>query len=248
MVSFSDSITDVCNFKAGPDQERTQKSRREADHDKLLVIRLKGGDQSAFTEIIERHRKRLLAVAFSRVWNHGDAEEIVQDTFIRAHRGLDTFRGECSLATWLHHIAQNLARNRYWYFHRRFRHATVSLDFRVGEDESCTLLDSVACDSAGPIRETVTREFTDLVSVCMQQLDERHRTVLILTHTLGYAEIGQQLGINVGTVKSRIARARDRLHALLTAACPEFANDARPAAWLESTRAQGGISSTLKPR
>ena len=248
MVSFSNSGSGVCSYKSEADLARISKSRREAEHDVGLVIRLTGGDESAFTEIIERHRKRLFAVAFSRVWNHGDAEEIVQDTFIRAHRSLAMFRGDCSLATWLHHIAQNLARNRYWYFHRRFRHATVSLDHKVGEDESSTLLDSVACDSAGPLRETVTREFTDLVAVCMQQLDAQQRAILCLTHTHSYAEIAQEIGINIGTVKSRIARARNRLHALLTAACPEFANGARPAAWLESTRAQNGLSYTLKPR
>ncbi|MBC8011892.1 MAG: sigma-70 family RNA polymerase sigma factor [Burkholderiales bacterium] len=249
MISLSDSITGACGSKAETKTERTKKSRVEADHDECLVARFKGGDETAFTEIVARYRTRLFSVALSRVWNRGDAEEIVQDAFIRSHRGLATYRGECSLATWLHHITLNLARNRYWYFHRRFRHATVSLDCPVGEDDSSTILDTVACDSAGPRREAVTHEFMDLIAVCMQRLDEPQRKILTLTHTLGYSEIAERLGINLGTVKSRIARARDRLHALLTEACPEFANGTRPAAWLESARApQAGATSTLNQR
>lgn len=240
MVFFSDSPPGAPDLVAATEQERIKKSRGEANQDAGLVVRFNGGDEAAFTEIVARHQTRLISVAFSRVWNRGDAEEIVQDTFIRAHRGLATFRGECSLATWLHHVTLNLARNRYWYFHRRFRHATISLDCPVGEDKSASILDFVACDSAGPLRETVTREFTDLIALCMQRLDAPQRTILALTHTLGYTEIAQKLGINEGTVKSRIARARSRLHALLAAACPEFAGDARPAAWLESTRTAAG--------
>lgn len=248
MVIRLDSITGACGVLDATEQERVKKSRGEADYDESLVLRFNSGDETAFTEIVGRHRTRLFSVAFSRVWNRGDAEEIVQDAFIRAHRGLATFRRECSLSTWLHHVTLNLARNRYWYFRRRFRHATVSLDWPVGEDEASTIMDTVACSSAGPRRETVTREFTDLIAECMQRLDEPQRTILTLTHTLGYGEIAEWLGINVGTVKSRIARARDRLHTLLTEACPEFADGTRPAAWLESTRVQSGATGTLNPR
>lgn len=248
MVSFSAQTDAAYDSTAATEPERTKKSRNEAAHDARLIARFNNGDETAFTEIVGRHQARLLSVAFSKVWNRGDAEEIVQDTFIRAHRGLATFRGECSLSTWLHHIALNLARNRYWYFHRRFRHATVSLDGSLGENNASTLLDCVACDSAGPLRETVTREFIDLIAVCMQRLNEQQRTILALTHTLGYAEIARQLGINIGTVKSRIARARDQLHTLLTAACPEFAHGTQHIAWLESTRTQSGATNSLNPR
>lgn len=212
----------------------------EANDDDGLVVRSKDGDETAFAEIVRRYRRRLFAVAFSRIRNRDDAEEIVQDTFVCAHRGLATFRGECSLATWLHHVTLNLARNRYRYFQRRFRHATVSLDCPLSDGDTATLLDGVACGCAGPRRDVVTREFMVLIGECMQQLDEPQRRVLTLTHTLTYAQIARELGINVGTVKSRIARARDQLHAVLCAACPEFANDARPGAWLESIRSPPG--------
>src|SRR4051812_30540799 len=97
---------------------RTAASRAAARHDAILVSRFNTGDEIAFTEIMTRYRARLLNVALRRLGNHADSEEIVQDTFIRAHRALATFRGESSLSVWLHRIALNLSHNRYWYFFR----------------------------------------------------------------------------------------------------------------------------------
>ena len=90
-----------------------QKTMRDDE----LVRRFNAGDESAFVEIMGRYRVKILYVAIDLLHNHADAEEIVQDTFIRAYRGLARFRGDASLlATWLHRIAANLARNRYWYY------------------------------------------------------------------------------------------------------------------------------------
>lgn len=136
----------------------------------------------------------------------------MEDTLIRVHRGLAAFHRECSLFTWRHHLTLNLARNRYRYFHRRLRHATVSLDCPVRENDSATILDSIACHAAGPRREVATREFTDLIAVCMPRLDEPHRMILTLTHTLGYGEIARRLGIKIPSAdsppKSCAARTR----------------------------------------
>jgi len=70
-------------------------------------------DEDAFGEIVTRHRQKMFSIALSHLGNHADAEEIAQDTFIRAYRGLASFRGDSSLATWLYRIAFNLSRNRY---------------------------------------------------------------------------------------------------------------------------------------
>src|ERR1700677_3557304 len=85
-------------------------SGQEADYDAKLVNRFNSGDEDAFVEIMARYRSKVSAIAFSHLRNHADAEEITQDTFIRAHRGLARFRGDSSLATWLHRIAFNLDR------------------------------------------------------------------------------------------------------------------------------------------
>ena len=215
------------------DDDTTSKSRQDTLHDARLVERFKAGEHQVFDEIVERHRSRLFSAAYVIIRNSDDAEEIAQDAFVCAHRNLATFRGDCALATWLYRITQNLARNRYWYFHRRQRHSTLSLNHALNEDQTGTLLDLVPCDSGGPLQEIVTREFTDLIAECMRRMGERQKTILTLTHTLSYPEIAARMGIHVGTVKSRIARARASLRALLIEACPEFGRGARPEAWFE---------------
>lgn len=228
---------------ASPLSDRTLAARQEALHDAGLVLRFNTGDATAFDEIVARFRERMFAVAFSLLRNRTDAEEIAQDTFIRAHRGLGSFRGDSSLATWLHRIALNLSRNRYWYHHRRRRHATLSLDCAFSEDNSASFTDLVATGETGPARAAVATEFVDLVDRCMARLGEAQREILTARNHRhhSYAEIARRLGIKVGTVKSRIARARENLRALLVTTCPEFAPDAQPAAWFEPVRPAGGV-------
>src|SRR5665213_2813943 len=120
---------------------RTAASCQDALRDAELVRRFNAGDDSAFAEIVNHYRERLFSLAFAMLKNRGDAEEIAQDAFIRAHRALPQFRGDASLATWLHRITLNLARNRYWFFFRRRRHATLSLDCPIGEDGDAVLAD-----------------------------------------------------------------------------------------------------------
>jgi RNA polymerase sigma-70 factor (ECF subfamily) len=212
--------------------------------DTSLVRRFCNGDENAFVEIMRRYQGKIFVVAQSLLHNHGDAEEITQDTFIRAHRNLPRFRGDSSLATWLHRIAVNLARNRYWYFFRRCRQGTVSLDCPVGENGDGALVDLFSSDSPDPAHENSRMEFSSLISSCMEKLDAHHREILTLRNVqdLSYEEIAQQLKINTGTVKSRIARARERLRARLAAACPEFAPDAAPSEWFEPARGMGQLT------
>jgi RNA polymerase sigma-70 factor (ECF subfamily) len=213
-------------------------------NDSELVHRFVGGDESAFVEIVRRYRAKIFAVAENLLHNACDAEEIAQDTFVRAYRNLALFRGDSSLATWLHRIAVNLARNRYWYFFRRRRHATLSLDCAIGENGDGTLADLFHADTPDPARECSRDEFAALVAACMERLDPNHRRILVLRNVQerSYDEIARELGINTGTVKSRIARAREHLRKLIAAACPEFSPDASPAEWFEPARSAGKLN------
>lgn len=103
-------------------------SKCGASTDAGLVRRFNGGDETTCIEIIHRQERKIFATVLGLPRDRADAEEITQDTFLRAHRGLGCFRGDCSLATWLRSIAVNLPRNRYWYYFRRRRHATLWLD------------------------------------------------------------------------------------------------------------------------
>jgi len=205
--------------------------------DRALVARFNNGDEGAFVEIMERYRPRIFSVTCGILRNHSDAEEITQDTFIRAHRALGRFRGDSSLATWLHRIAANLSRNRYWYHFRRRRHDALSLDCAVSAESEGTFSDLVADAGQSPAQEAATGEFTELISACMAQLEAGHREILTLRNVLDhpYADIARLLGINVGTVKSRIARAREKLCDLLAVACPEFDPNSPRSDWFIPT-------------
>src|ERR1700733_12353283 len=214
---FNMTNTSTSALEAAPFRHPTRNTRVPSEAaqagaivDAELVQKFLAGEEAAFIQIMTRYQAKIFAVANSLLHNHADAEEITQDTFIRAHRNLPRFRGDSSLATWLHRIAVNLARNRYWYFFRRRRHATLSLDCPIGEDGDAVLADLMPAESADPAQESSREEFTALVATCMEKLDVPHREILVLRNqqNLSYDEIAQKLGIDPGTVKSRIARAR----------------------------------------
>ena len=187
------------------------------DADELLIERIKAGDMAAYNVMVIRHYDRIFSRVLQLLNNKQDAEEVTQDAFIRAHRGLENFRGEASFSTWLYQIATNLAHNRYWYWFRRKRDQSISLDQPQCDDGSLTLENVMPCADENPAEAVVTQEFVDRVSACMQYLNEKHKEVLILRNVknLTYDEIAQLLEISVGTVKSRIARARESLRGLL---------------------------------
>ncbi len=205
-----------------------EKARRNAEEhmsakaqdvalDRILVDRFRNGDSAAFEEMVSRHWDRIYGMVHQLLRNQQDAEEVTQDAFIRAHRGLANFRGDSSFSTWLYQIATNLARNRYWYWWRRKRDRTVSFDQPVGEDNDTPLSEIFVGESESPGDVTVTQELVDRIAVGMEKLSVKHREILILRNVknLSYEEIAGILGISVGTVKSRIARARDSLREII---------------------------------
>jgi RNA polymerase sigma-70 factor, ECF subfamily len=234
------------NGSAPPSERaaRTNEYRDAAAHDAILVRRFtQEGDESAFVEITTRYREKMYAVAFALLKNRADAEEIAQDTFIRAHRGLANFRGDSALSTWLHRIALNLSRNRYWYFFRRQRHTTRSFDCAVSDENPSTYASLVASPAPTPVQEAAVSEFSALIAECMERLGPGHRDMLTRRNVLNctYDEIAQSFGISIGTVKSRIARARCNLRQLLAKACPEFAPDSAPSQWFDPARPAGRL-------
>lgn len=184
-----------------------------AYQDDLLIQRIKNGDNAAYDDMVSRYWDRIFARVHHLLKNQQDAEEVTQDAFIRAHRGLENFRGDASFSTWLYQIATNLAHNRYWYWFRRKRDFSVSLDQPLAIDGDLTLENVMPSEGETPSQAAVTQEFVDRVAECMNHLGEKHREVLTLRNVqnMSYDAIARELDISVGTVKSRIARARDSL-------------------------------------
>ncbi len=223
---------------------RNTASAAEAKYDAELVRRFNSGDESAFLEIMNRYREKIFAITRALLRSHADAEEITQDTFIRAYRGLAHFRGDSSLATWLHCVAVNLSRNRYWYLFRRRRHATLSLDCPLENDSAATFSDLIATEEPDPARVAAVAEFTGLIQRWMQQLSASQSEILTSRNLLhhSYDTIAKTLGVRVGTVKSRIARARKNMRTRLAEMCPEFAPDAELEEWFETPRCAGAVA------
>jgi RNA polymerase sigma-70 factor (ECF subfamily) len=197
--------------------ERMSSKAQEVAFDQDLVTRFKGGDGSAFDEMVGRYWDRIYSMVNQLLRNPQDAEEVTQDAFIRAHRGLANFRGDSAFSTWLYQIATNLARNRYWYWWRRKRDKSLSFDAPIGEGSDLTLADVIPAEVETPGDITVTQEFVSNIGRGMEKLGRKHREILVLRNVknLSYEEIAAILGISIGTVKSRIARARESLRSKL---------------------------------
>ena len=192
------------------------KIERQVDSDELLR-RLKCGEEAVFDDFVRDNWDRVFTRAYGLLNNREDAEEVTQDTFIRARKGAENFRGDCSAATWLHRIATNLARNKYWYWWRRKRAESFSIDSTLSEDNDLTFADTIAAEAPTPSDDMLTSEFADILPKAINSLDEKYSTILIMRaeRDMSYDEIAAELNLTVGTVKSRLSRAREQLKSTL---------------------------------
>ena len=192
------------------DGESADAAKTLADHE--LVARCKAGDEAAFDELVQRHQQRAVNVAFQLLRNYEDATEVAQDAFVRIYRSISEFRGECEFTTWLHQIVVNLAHNKHRWWQRRGRAQTVSLDATLETGDGAVEFQTPAT-GGGPDVEAAQAEFVRTLSAKMAALPAAFREVLVLRNVenLSYEEIAAVQKCSVGTVKSRIARARDAL-------------------------------------
>ena len=197
--------------------EPEQKTREEA-----LLQAFRSGDDTAFDGLIGMYSAKLYKVAYALLGSRQDAEEVVQDTFLRAYRALRAFRGESSLETWLHRIAVNLARNKYQWNHRRGSGLNVSLT--VGGDdaggESGTENEQDVPDRRmEPDLVLEQGEIGTNIMKALNSLPDNLRETMLLRHVddMPYEQIAQRLDCKVGTVKSRLSRGREMLRDYLAA-------------------------------
>jgi RNA polymerase sigma-70 factor (ECF subfamily) len=180
--------------------------------DQELLDRCRAGDEEAFDELVLRHRQRAFNIAFRVLGDHEDAAEVAQDAFVRIYRSVNDFRGDCEFTTWLHQIVVNLAHNKHRWWKRRGRQASVSLDVAV-ETADGEMPRQVADGTDAPDVHTMKAEFIELLGRRIEELPQKFRDVLVLRNVdnLSYEQIADVLGWSIGTVKSRIARAREAL-------------------------------------
>jgi RNA polymerase sigma-70 factor (ECF subfamily) len=185
-----------------------------ADADWALVQECAAGDETACTRLVTDHQRVVYQLGLNLLGEPQEALDLCQEVFLRVFRTLPQFRGQASLRTWIYRIALNQASNRQRWWRRRRRAQQVSLD-----DAPATEL-SESRSSALPDRVLQQHEASGRVWKALNALPFEQRAVLILREIdgLSYDEIGASLDLAIGTVKSRLARAREQLREILRSA------------------------------
>lgn len=186
------------------------------EEERHLVQRCRQADAAAFDQLVLTHQQQVFAVALRMLGHWDEAKDVAQDVFVLAYRRIGTFRGEAKLSTWLVAITMNLCRNRRRWWARRNRLIVASLDDPV-EGEEGPMDPEVADPSPTPAAQAMGHEQQHQLMAALQLLDDESRSVVVLRDIQGlsYEEIAQALRWNLGTVKSRLSRARLRLKALV---------------------------------
>lgn len=183
-----------------------------------LIDRLQAGEEAAFNELVAEHSGDIYAVLVRLINDREEARDLTQETFIQAFRSIKTFRGHASLRTWLFRIAINLAHNRRRWWQRRRRDQTVSIDSSAHENSTATLAESLSDrTTADPEQQTLARERSRVLETALRGLKQPFREVVVLRDIegLSYEDVGLALDISVGTVKSRLSRARQEMQRTL---------------------------------
>lgn len=177
-----------------------------------FIEKLRTGDAGAFDRLVGLYSADVYALLYRLTENAEEACDLTQDTFLSALTAVKGFRAEASLKTWLFRIAINHSRNRFRWWKRRKREATVSLDAEIGSG-GATVHDTIADKARSPEDSAISNARENALLAALYGLPEIFREAVVLCDLegLSYEEISSAIGVNIGTVKSRIARGREDL-------------------------------------
>lgn len=194
------------------DQPEAEQLRQDPD-DQALVERAKNNDSAAYDQLIRRYQERIYALVYHMTSNHEDANDLVQETFIKAYNALKSFKGDSSFYTWVYRIAVNKTINFLKQRKNKVHMSLNDLDFNAEHDPDLVALIS----DKTPRRALNLSELQEKLNAAMQKLSEQHRMVVTLhdIQGLSHEEIGKIIGCNVGTVRSRLFYARQQLQGFL---------------------------------
>ncbi len=175
--------------------------------DEILVHRTLEGDLRAFTELVERYKDAIYNLGYRMLRQREDAEDIAQEVFLHVYRSLDRFDQTQRFSPWIYRIASNLCLDKL----RKNRNPTISLDAPLAEDRE--LYRQIPDGARGPLELTEEAETKKEIQRAIDALPEKYRMIVIMRHTqdLAYEEIAESLELPLGTVKTRLFRAREIL-------------------------------------
>jgi len=185
----------------------------EREADLLLVERVQSGDREAFGLLVGKYQRKLLRLVMRLVRDPAEAEDVVQEAFIKAYRALPNFRGESAFYTWLYRIGVNTAKN--WLLAHGRRLPAMS---EVGDEEMEGIEDTALLrDDTTPEGVLMSRQIGAAVQAAVEALPEELRIAITLREIegLSYEEIATVMNCPIGTVRSRIFRAREAIAARL---------------------------------
>lgn len=193
--------------------------------DEILIEKSKNGDLEAFELLVRRYESKVYTVAYRFLGNHADASDLAQETFLRLYQALPRFRGDSSFMTWLYHITANACRDE---IRRQQRYHVVSLDAETGNNGT-QAISQVPSRAPSPEEAAEQKEFNEVVQLCLNNLSEEHRLVLVMREIqdMSYEEIANVLKCSLGTVKSRLSRARQAFKEKFSVQKELFGRDSR---------------------
>lgn len=179
--------------------------------DAAAVAQARAGDSDAFGVLVERHSRSVFRLAFRMTGNESDAEDIVQETFLRAYRQLDKFDWRASFSTWLYRIAANGALDLIRARKRRQEHQTSA------GDDAAEPVQSLPSPDPAPDRLAFSGELNKLLGPALDQLSVMERSAFVLRHYEGMCmeDIGKALGVQAGAAKHSVFRAVQKLRRAL---------------------------------
>ena len=179
---------------------------RELDHE--LVRRVQRGDSAAFDLLVRKYQHRIVGLIGRYVSDWSECQDVAQETFLRAYRALGNFRGDAQVYTWLHRIAVNTAKN-HLVSHNR-RPPTDDIDIDDAEQFASGMR---LRDNDTPERELMRQQLEQTVMRAVEALPEELRVAITLREVdgLSYDEIAKKMDCPIGTVRSRIFRAREAI-------------------------------------
>lgn len=184
----------------------------EKDVDQQLVLRVQKGDKRAFDLLVGKYQHKIMSVISRYIRNPDEVQDVAQDTFVRAWRALPNFRGDSAFFTWVYRIAINTAKNHLVARSRRPPDTDVDIDDAQFLESADGLRDADT-----PLGNLLSAEIEATVHQALQELPEDMRTAVMLREFdgLSYEEIAQVMDCPVGTVRSRIFRAREAIDTAL---------------------------------